>query len=214
MATKMVFHPSLVNTYAEEIVQFQYVQGLAFSQKQKNVDSLHRAILYLHPGSKVLEVSTKSREKIGADCSAFNLHLNGNYLESVFQAGKVFGGIGSFKEAREMLPKEARDYVKEHSQGHPLIGFTYAGDDFPLEPKTFYYDWLYLNALKQSDIDINLLLSYYTFTDIEFNEKKQVNCQARSLAIAVSLKKKGLLEQALSNPQTFLSLVYRNNQKI
>ncbi|MCI2068066.1 MAG: hypothetical protein LKJ88_00610 [Bacilli bacterium] len=211
MATKMVFHPSLINTYSEEIVQFQYVQGLAFSQKQKNVDSLHRAVLYLHPGSKVLEVSTKSREKNGVDCSAFNLLLDGYYLESVFQAGKVFEGVGSFIEASKMLPKEARDYVKERSQNHSLIGFTYAENDFSLKPKTFFYDWLYLNALKQSNIDLNPLLSYYTFTDIEFNEKTQVNCQARSLAIAISLKKKGLLEQALKNPQSFLSLVYKNN---
>jgi hypothetical protein len=73
MAIKMVFHPSEENFYSEELISFTYVQGLAFSQKQKCADSLHHSILQLHPGSHILEVSTKSREKIGVAASAFNL---------------------------------------------------------------------------------------------------------------------------------------------
>ena len=211
MATKMVFHPSEENFYSEELISFTYVQGLAFSQKQKCADSLQRSILQLHPGSPVLEVSTKSREKIGIACSAFNLRLDGHPLESAFQSGKVFADIGGFEEAAKLPPKEARDFVKEHSGSHPLIRFRYAGSDFPLEPKTFFYDWLYVNALKQSGIDLARLSVYDTFTDIEFNEKKQVNCQARSLAIAVSLQKAGLFEKASANPHTFLHLVYHRN---
>lgn len=211
MATKMVFHPSEENFYSEELISFTYVQGLAFSQKQKCADSLHHAILQLHPGSHILEVSTKSREKIGIACSAFSLRIDGNFLESVFQAGKIFKDVGGFEETAKLAPRDARDFVKTHSEGHSLIGFRYAGNDFPLEPKTFFYDWLYVNALKQSGIDLTRLFVYDTFTDIEFNEKKQVNCQARSLAIAVSLQKVGLFEQAIANPHTFLHLVYHRN---
>jgi hypothetical protein len=209
MATKLVFHPSDTKFYTEEMISFEYVQGLAFSQKQKNVDSLRRSILWSHPEAHVLEVSTKSRDKIGIACSAFNLHIDGHCLESAFQAGKVFEGVGGFPEAANLSPKEARDYVKEHCGAHSLVGFHYMGHDFPLEPKTFFYDWLYVNALVQSKIDLAYAALYDTFTDIEFNEKKQVNCQARSTAIAVSLQRKGLLEQALKSPQNFLTIVYR-----
>jgi len=209
MAIKMVFHPSEENFYSEELISFTYVQGLAFSQKQKCADSLHHSILQLHPGSHILEVSTKSREKIGVAASAFNLRVGGNLLESVFQSSKVFAGVGAFKEAANMGAKEARDYVKEKSAGHALVGFSYAGNDFPLEPKSFFYDWLYVNALVQSELNLEDYLAYDTFTDIEFNEKKQINCQARSMAIMVSLKRKGLLTQALANPSTFRRFVYR-----
>src|SRR5574344_1928128 len=112
MAIKMVFH------HSEELISFTYVQGLAFSQKQKCADSLHHSILQLHPGSHILEVSTKSREKIGVAASAFNLRVGGNLLESVFQSAKVFAEVGAFKEAANMGAKEARDYVKEKSAGH------------------------------------------------------------------------------------------------
>jgi hypothetical protein len=209
MAEKMVFHPGEKSGYAEEIISFHYVQGLAFSQKQKNVDSLHHFIQLVHPGARILEVSTKSREKIGVAASAFNLRVGGSVLESVFQSAKVFAGVGAFPEVAKMGAKEARDYVKEKSAGHPLVGFSYAGNDFPLEPKSFFYDWLYVNALVQSSLNLADYLAYDTFTDIEFNEKKQVNCQARSLAIMVSLKRKGLLEEALTSPTEFRRLVYQ-----
>lgn len=46
------------------------------------------------------------------------------------------------------------------------------------------------------------------FTDIEFNPKKSLNCQARSAAIFVSLERSGLLQQALSSPAHFKEIVY------
>lgn len=44
---------------------------------------------------------------------------------------------------------------------------------------------------------------YNVFTDIEFNHKKSINCQARSAAIFVSLKRKGVLEEVINNPELF-----------
>ena len=52
------------------------------------------------------------------------------------------------------------------------------------------------------------LLSYDAFTDIMFNPQKQNNCQAKSVAIFVSLYKAGRLEEALKDRTGFLEVVY------
>ena len=52
----------------------------------------------------------------------------------------------------------------------------------------------------------NELIKYNAFTDIEFNDEKSKNCQARSVAIAVSLYKKGLLEKYLSDKELFKTI--------
>ena len=80
------------------------------------------------------------------------------------------------------------------------------------EPKTAFYDWLYLNALNyniaNSDNPIyKEVLNYNAFTDIEFNPKKSINCQARSCALYVSLVKKDLLDIALESEKAFLDII-------
>ncbi len=50
---------------------------------------------------------------------------------------------------------------------------------------------------------------YEAFTDIEFNPNKSINCQARSVAIAVGLKKAGILEKCISDEKVFLREVYK-----
>lgn len=46
--------------------------------------------------------------------------------------------------------------------------------DFPLEPKTVFYDYIYINAVKYtfSLDEIKQITSYTHFTDIEFNPKR------------------------------------------
>ena len=50
------------------------------------------------------------------------------------------------------------------------------------------------------------LLEYDVFTDIEFNHKKSINCQARAAAIFVSLLKKGELEEKTKNKESFMTI--------
>ena len=54
----------------------------------------------------------------------------------------------------------------------------------------------------------NIVKTYNAFTDIEFNPKRSLNCQARSAAIFVSLLKNNLLDSAVENQQAFLHTVY------
>ena len=54
--------------------------------------------------------------------------------------------------------------------------FSFDGTDWDLEPKTAFYDWLYLHALKERDNEGDVtqgLQPYGAFTDIEFNPKKK-----------------------------------------
>jgi len=68
---------------------------------------------------------------------------------------------------------------------------------------------MYINALYRNNRDIvDELLEYTYFSDIEFNPKRSINCQARTCAILVSLVNLNLIDKALSSPEAFKSLVY------
>lgn len=163
---------------------FEWFPGFAVSQKQKSVDSLHRAILDAVPDAVPLEVSTKSREALGVKLSAFRLKLRGRTLESTFQGAKVFQHGGPFPDLLDADPKDAKRDPRLKASG-PLTAFRYQGQDFPLEPKTVFYDWLYCAAVRESlsAEDLRTLCRFDCFSDIEFTPGKSLNTQARSAAL-------------------------------
>lgn len=86
------------------------------------------------------------------------------------------------------------DYCKKRLNRH-LIGFTSSKTSWAIEPKSMFYDAIYIAALLENNHLSNRLVDYNAFTDIEFNQKivySQIkgpfNCQARSCAIFVTLK--------------------------
>lgn len=207
MACKVCFLPSEKFFYTEESVNFTYVKGMAFSQKQKNVLSFHSSIQEKFPQKKILEVSTKSNYNLGVKLSAFNLKLNGFPVENIFQSSKVFEGEIQHKHLLFVSPQEAKKVISEQSE--KLICFRYKDQTFPLTPKSLFYDYIYINALKENLELGRQLMEFDIFTDIEFNEKKSINCQARSCAIYVSLRKRGLLDHYTSNIELFKQ-IYSN----
>ena len=89
-----------------------------------------------------------------------------------------------------------------------IIGFSFYNETFSINPLTYFYNWLYINALNDND-DLNKqLINYDAFTDIVFNPQKSLNCQAAAAAIYVSLRKQNLLQQALKDKNLFLKIVY------
>jgi type I restriction enzyme M protein len=50
------------------------------------------------------------------------------------------------------------------------------------------------------------ILKYETFTDIEFNPKKSINCQARPVAIFISSSRQSLLDKTLRNSDSFRAI--------
>jgi len=201
--------PALVKT---NYVEFQWFPGMAVSQKQKSVDSLHAVACKLPGISKVLEVSSKSREELGVALSAFNLTFttvkyNRTFsVECAYQGSKVFEHGGPYVDIFKMTSREAKKDERLRSSGR-LIGFRFFGTDWELEPQTAFYDWLYINALKKQPSIAEQLLDYSAFTDIEFNPERSINCQAYSVALYTSLRKRCLLEESMSSKEAFLRTV-------
>lgn len=164
-----------------EMYSFDWFPGFAVSQKQKSIESLHNAILKADVDGKLLEISTKGKEAIGIKLSAFNLKLNNYALENIFQSAKVFENGGPYLDLLDVLPKEAKHDKRLHKSGN-LRAFHYQNENFPLIPKTVFYDFIYIAAVKQSLAadEINAISNYNYFTDIEFNPAKSINTQARA----------------------------------
>ncbi|MDR3352639.1 MAG: hypothetical protein LBO00_06520 [Zoogloeaceae bacterium] len=168
------------------------------SQKQKCVDNLH-AVASAKSIAPVLEVSSKSREALGVSLSAFNLKLSFSGrsfpVECAFQGAKVFEHGGPFTDLHAALPWDAKRDPRLKSSGC-LLRFSFFGEDWPLQPTTAFYDWLYITALLQKTRENpavgEALLRYAAFSDIEFNPEKSLNCQARSVALWVALTRAGL----------------------
>ncbi len=79
MAKRPVFIPQLTSEslVREEEIEFVFFNGFAVSQKQKSINSLHEAALRaLELSGEILEVSTKSMQKVGTELSAFNLTID------------------------------------------------------------------------------------------------------------------------------------------
>jgi len=212
MAQRPVFVPRTDGQRLVEEVPITFVwhKGMAPSQKKKNVLELHEAAKAkgLH---RLLEVSTKSDEKLGQRLSAFNLKveiagLGKVPLESAYQGSKVFSGGGPFTDLYTREAREAKKDERLKASGS-LVGFRFADVSWGLEPKTAFYDWLYLRSLFEFSDFLQRLFGYDGFTDIEFNPETSLNCQARSCALLVSLMKKHLLSKAVEDRETFISIL-------
>ena len=167
-----------------KMYSFEWFPGFSLSQKQKSIESLHNTILSADAHSRPLEISTKSPASIGTKLSAFRLTLNSHTLENIFQSAKVFENGGPYLDLLEVPPKEAKRDQRLQNSGN-LTAFRYQGQDFPLVPKTVFYDFIYIAAVKESLAaeEIQEISTYNTFTDIEFNPAKSINTQARTAAL-------------------------------
>ena len=156
--------------------EFQWFSGFSLAQKQRSIAALHNAIISANQEANPLEISTKGTIDLGRKLSAFNLKLNGYTLENIFQS--------PYHDLLNVSPKDAKKDERLLSSGK-LVGFNYNSMDFPLEPKTVFYDYVYINAVKDtlSPDEIEQIANYTHFTDIEFNPKKSINTQAKSVAI-------------------------------
>lgn len=194
-----------------EYVEFQWYPGMAIVQKQKSINALHEAAISQGLCLRPLEVSSKSILLIGVMLSAFNLKVitqKGNVftVESAYQSSKVFEGGGPYKDLLFADSRQSKKDGRLRDSGR-LIGFEFFGDKWSLEPRTAFYDWLYINALHKNETAIEELRSFDAFTDIEFNPDKSINCQAYSVALYRSLEWRNLIRDAVSDKQTYLEIV-------
>ncbi len=190
-------------------LEFIWHSGFAISQKQRSIESLHQAAR-LAGVTPLLEISSKSPQKIGVQLSAFNLPLRlmggpRRMVENIFQGSKRFEKGGPFTDLFEVSPLEAKRDPRLRESGE-LQAFELDGQVFPLEPKTCFYDWLYLNALLQNPELRRPLLQFAGFTDIEFNPARSLNSQAKTAALFVALHHHGLMDN-VQQAESYLEMV-------
>lgn len=93
-----------------------------------------------------------------------------------------------------------------------IVGFRLLGKDWPSEPKTFFCDWMYIKSVADKPELLEKLIEYDAFTDIEFNPKKSLNCQAKAAALIVTLYKGGFLKDVLTEPELLKEFYLEQSQ--
>lgn len=213
MAKRPVFvvNNNMENFFDTVNVEFDWYSGFSVSQKQKSINSLHSNFIAEYKDKKILEISSKSMNSLGVQLSAFNLKIkceNGKIytVESLFQSSKVFKDGTNNKDLIEKNSLEAKQEAKLRNKKE-LKYFECFGYKWELEPKTMFYDWLYINAVYQNKKLLNELVKYDSFTDIEFNPAKSFNCQAKSAAMLVSLYNNNMLEYSLTSVENYKRII-------
>lgn len=216
MAIRPIFIPKSGNGPLIETVELniKWSGGFAISQKQKNISALHEAAR--ESGiTPVLEISTKSMQKVGFRLSAFNLKLEVHgamkSLESVYQSCKVFAQSGQHEMLMDLDPLKAKKTVRELGKG-PIIGFRFEGRDFASEPKNAFYDWLYIRAISPHEDWIKRNLSFAAYSDIEFTPHKSLNCQARAVAEFHALSMRDRVNDVVHDFESFRELLNYSQQ--
>lgn len=192
---------------------------------------------------EILEVSTASHDyEVGQALSAMNLiyvdpETQESYpVENWFQSSKTFvkDGIerGPYRELlgirlakRYVNPHPDKKTVEQHKGdmlfdniqreivGSQMSCFKMSGAEYPLLPRSAFYDYLYVSALcqPQNRSLAEGLMQFRVFTDIMFNpgtgKNKKFNTQARSCAIFASLAKRDKLDASIESFNAFVRIV-------
>lgn len=204
MAVRPVFLPLDHAPYYSELpVDFAWKFGLSDSLQAQNILSLRQAFETACPGKSILEISTKSPDEAGRAASTYQLQkyvpsFKGKApLECVLQSCKVFVHGGPCDDLLHYPPQEAVRDLRLKECG-PLVSYRYEAKDYPLEPQDAFYNYLYVNALAENEQLALQLAQYDAFSEIAFNPAKNTTCQARAVAIFLSLRRLGLLDKAAS----------------
>jgi hypothetical protein len=215
MAERPVFQPLAAAPWVHRrSVTFSWHAGLAVSQKQKSVASLHESARRVFQLSSLLEISSKSTRPEGLAASAFNLKIElpdgtRTCLECAYQGSKRFADGGPYTDLFRGAPLDAKRDERIRSSSGRLLSFDFFGSNWPLEPQSLFYDWLYLTAMSQAH-NAQLLSKVRAndgFTDIEFNPEKSVSCQANSAALLTGMLQASVDLAEAANPERFLELV-------
>lgn len=164
-------------------------------------------------------------------------------VEGWFQAAKVFScngrKAGPYPELlccktpkrylNQKLDKKTRDQyandelfqsIQADIEGATLYEFQFEGESFPLIPRSGFYDYLYIKALNQPQNEqlAESLMRYRVFTDIMFTpgagKTRKYNTQARSCAIYVALKRRGIVSESIRSFNAFVNAIgYENNSQ-
>lgn len=219
--TRPIFIPAIDSGwFNEKSIEFEWVPGLAWSQRRKCVDSLHQSATKAGMG-KILEISNFSDVDTGRNLSAFNLKMKVDEcvepvtVEAAYQSSKVFNESGQQSQLLQMTDPVAVKALIRQFEEEKIISFRFEGRDWPTEPLNAFYDFLYIRALRNL-IDEKpevreTLFTYDAFTDIAFNPKRSINCQARACAIYVGMDRGGFVVSELLSDERLRDYVLSKN---
>ena len=223
MASRPVFLLGESALVVERAVDFEWHPGFSVAQKQRSIHALHEAAARdSSQPRRLLEVSTKGDTTLGKQLSAFQLQktIPGGFracLEAAFQGSKVFQeGSGDGRQLSDLYwNRNGKDVKRIMRPWHDvaLKQFRFGDQVWPLEPKSAFYDWLYIRALcehEQSNEIRKELSKYDAFTDIEFNPARSFNCQARSCALFAALDRRSALGRTETRDE-FLELLAQHD---
>lgn len=214
MARRPIFIPTLKGFpfVKESLIEFKWHPGFAKVQAQKSIASLHEAAA--DKIAPILEISSKSNDEVGVSLSAFNLKMIKNEkslsVECAYQGSKVFANGGPFSDLYDVSSKQAKTDERLRTSGN-FTGYEFFGENFLINPVTAFYDWLYLTALSQNPSLSNQLFDFKAFSDIAFNPKKSLNCQARAAALFVSLCHRDEIDRVIEDKNYYIYLITNNN---
>lgn len=238
MARRPIYIPNHKGREYQELVKaievdFTWYPGFAKIQARKSIRSLHTEAKRegIYP---VLEISSKSEEHIGRQLSAFNLKLDIDKLklsekerifknasrqeskvisvEAAYQGSKFFEKSGPLHDLYSKPIWKIKKDSRLKKSGR-LKRFDFFGKKFPIDPPTAFYDWLYLQALDQNPELVKNILDYKGFSDIAFNPKKSINCQAKAAALFICLKNKAVIREILDDEDEYISFVKGSRSK-
>ena len=198
------------NLVKTDMVRFERHVGFASRQKKKSIHDLHQVIRKKYGFSNVLELSSKSGNKLSFPLSPLSLKITNEQdgqqysVENAFQSSMIFENGGPYSDLLTVQPRQAKKDERLITSGE-LISYDYFGIEWSVEPLTAFYDWLYVNALKQNPQLHEEVMQYQAFTDITFNPKKSIHCAAYALAMFVALNKRELLDN-VEDPTVFFNL--------
>lgn len=160
---------------AKGCIEFKWEPGMSTTQKTRSCINLHRAIQQ-YTGLSALDISTASPQPVGVKLSAFNLKLNGLPVEVLYQGSKVYsdGYVAHKLYTADSLT--AKRLSKEYHGN--VVGFDCFGTKYPTEPKSAFYDFIYLRAVRET-FGNTVLTDATCFTDIQA-KPELIACQARS----------------------------------
>lgn len=217
--TRPIFIPNRDSIgVVEQYIEFDWHMGMSAEVRKRSINSLHQEA-QKQGFNNILEVSSKSEQEIGIQLSAFFLrNIKGYPVENLFQSSKVFEKGGPYRDLLTVTPREAKRDERLRNSGN-LIRFTFNNKNYPLEPVSLFYDWLYINVLF-SERNLELRERFFgskfdSFSDIEFNPEKSFSCQARTLALCVSLYENKSVREFIDNPIKFSQIfnLYRKVDK-
>lgn len=217
--TRLIFIPNRDSIgVVEQYIEFDWHMGMSAEVRKRSINSLHQEA-QKQGFNNILEVSSKSEQEIGIQLSAFFLrNIKGYPVENLFQSSKVFEKGGPYRDLLTVTPREAKRDECLRNSGN-LIRFTFNNKNYPLEPVSLFYDWLYINVLF-SERNLELRERFFgskfdSFSDIEFNPEKSFSCQARTLALCVSLYENKSVREFIDNPIKFSQIfnLYRKVDK-